>query len=515
MKLLQQLLCELEYDKIIGDVDVKIQSIHFNSQEVAQSSLFVANKGVKNDGHDYIMAAISAGASVVVCEKLPLNIVPAVTYIKVSDSSYALAIIASNFFDNPSRKIKLVGVTGTNGKTSTVYYLTSLFEQLYFPDRSYLGNYPGLVGMISTIENQVNNKRFSSTHTTPDAITINKLLSDMVDAGCEYCFMEVSSHAISQKRISGLDFDIAVFTNISRDHLDYHGTFENYLNTKKSFFDQLSPKAKAIVNIDDPEGYDIVRDSQAQHIPYGQRQASLYCGTIIRSSLDGLRIGFDGFCEHEGGHERITINTDLVGDFNLYNLLATFAVACELVVNEKKCLTSPVTRHSIIEALSTVPQVPGRFNVLKGKDGVVGIVDYAHTPDALLKVITSIGKFCDVTKDLIIVIGCGGNRDAGKRSIMAKIATENSRLSIFTSDNPRFENPESILDDMCLDLSNALTHKIQRITNREDAIHTAVELAGKGDIILIAGKGHENYQEIRSIRHPFDDFKTLKKILKI
>jgi UDP-N-acetylmuramoyl-L-alanyl-D-glutamate--2,6-diaminopimelate ligase len=515
MKLLKQLLFELEYDKIIGDVDVKIQSIHFNSQEVVKSSLFVANKGVKNDGHDYIMAAISAGASVVVCEKLPLNIVPEITYVKVSDSSYALAIIASNFFGNPSRKIKLVGVTGTNGKTSTVYYLTSLFEKLYFPDRSYPENYLGLVGMISTIENQVNNKRFPSTHTTPDAITINQLLSDMVDTGCEYCFMEVSSHAISQKRISGLDFDIAVFTNISRDHLDYHGTFENYLNTKKSFFDQLSPKAKAIVNIDDPDGCEIARDSQAQNITYGQRLASLYYGTIIRSSVDGLCIGFDGLWEDKGGLEEITMNTDLVGDFNLYNLLATFAVACELGIHEKNRLASPVTRHSILEALGTVPQVPGRFNVLKGKDGVFGIVDYAHTPDALSKVITSIGKFCDVEKDLVIVVGCGGNRDAGKRSIMAKIAAENSRLSIFTSDNPRFENPESILDDMCSDLGSDLAQKIKRITNREDAIRMAVESASKGEIILIAGKGHENYQEIQSVRHPFDDFKTLKKILKI
>ena len=502
MKLLKELLFELEYEKIIGDVDVKIQSIHFNSQEVVKSSLFVANKGVKNDGHDYIMAAISAGASVVVCEKLPLNIVSEITYVKVGDSSYALAIIASNFFDNPSRKIKLVGVTGTNGKTSTVYYLASLFTSLL-----------SRVGMLSTIENQIAERRFPSTHTTPDAITINQLFSDMVDAGCEYCFMEVSSHAIAQNRISGLDFDIAVFTNISRDHLDYHGTFENYLDTKKSFFDQLSPDATALINKDDKYHEHIKRDMSAKYQEYGLGVSNWYHASSIESTINGLSLslGVPNFQlpDHEADYlfdkYNISIATSLVGDFNAYNLLAAYSVACEFGVE----------KSLIKRGLNGIQAVPGRFNVLKGKDGVVGIVDYAHTPDALSKVISSIGKFCDVEKDLIIVVGCGGNRDAGKRSIMAKIAAENSSLSIFTSDNPRFENPESILDDMCADLESTLARKIKRITNREDAIRTAVESASKGEIVLIAGKGHENYQEIRSVRHPFDDFKILKKILKI
>ena len=497
MKLLKELLFELEYDKIIGDIDVKIKSIHFNSSQVVKLSLFVANKGVKNDGHNYIVDAISCGATVIVCEKLPINIVSGITYVKVADSSYALGIIASNFFNKPSKKIKLIGITGTNGKTSTTYYLTSLFSQ------NHVDSTGCKVGMISTIENQIHNLRFPTTHTTPDAVAINKLLSEMVDAGCEYCFMEVSSHAICQQRISGLDFDIAVFTNLTRDHLDYHKSFKNYLNVKKSFFDQLSPKATAIVNFDDDYGLAMLMDCPAgRQIKYGMKSnGCFYTGTILQNNIDGLTLKFDELDELES----VEMNTNLVGNFNAYNLLAAYAVWVELGFSKE--------RFKVL--VSSMGQVPGRFNLLRSKDGIIGVVDYAHTPDALSKVINSIGKFCDVKKDLIIVIGCGGNRDVGKRSIMGKIAAESSRLSIFTSDNPRFENPESILDDMCSDLGSMLDKKIKRITNREDAIRIAVESASKGQIILVAGKGHEKYQEIKGTYFPFDDFHTLKKILKI
>ena len=493
-KLIESNGFSLDYVKIIGESDVKIKSIHFDSSKVVKSSLFIANKGVKNDGHNYIMDAISAGASVIVCENLPLNIVPGITYVQVPEntSSYALGLLASSFFNNPSEKIKLVGVTGTNGKTSTVYYLTSLFKQLNFK-----------VGMISTIENQIDNLRFPSTHTTPDAITINQLLSDMVDAGCEYCFMEVSSHGIAQNRLTGLDFDIGVFTNISRDHLDYHGTFENYLNTKQSFFTNHIARldAKSIINFDNKyrqRMIEFILDAWPEYNNfdyYSMDESSLLdnYAHIVKDTIDGMTLEI-------GGDE---ITTNLVGEFNAYNLLVTYCVACHLGVD----------KSLIKRGLSSIQQVPGRFNVLKSKNSIVGIVDYAHTPDALSKVITSIRKFCDVEKDLIIVIGCGGNRDVGKRPLMGKVAADNCALSIFTSDNPRLEDPKSIIDDMCSDLSSEAIKKIKKIINREDAIRYAVDSASPGSIVLVAGKGHEKFQDSNGKKISFDDFSILQKLL--
>ncbi len=482
-RVLRDLLYNLKYVDILGSTDLVISQPCINSVNVVESSLFVALRGVNNDGHDFISHAISLGANSVLCESLPKDLEKKITYILVNDSASALSLISSNFFNNPSSKIKVIGITGTNGKTSTTYYLASLFRKL---------NYK--VGLISTIAYQIDLLTFSSTHTTPNAIVLNELLSKMVQAGCDYCFMEVSSHGISQKRISGLDFDLAVFTNISRDHLDYHTTFDNYLATKKNFFDHLSHQAKSIINIDDPYGSFMVHDSKSKKVFYSTKKQSHYNATLLQSEISGLVINIDGN----------EICTTLAGDFNIYNLLATYSVAIELGQNKLQ----------VLKLLSAILPVPGRFNTIKSNNGIFGIVDYAHTPDALIQVISSISNFSNPTKDLIIVIGCGGNRDQGKRADMAKIASENSRISIFTSDNPRLENPENILSDMLQGVADGHQNKVKKIVDRESAIYFAVKAATKGSIILVAGKGHETYQDINGQKIPFDDYKILKKFLK-
>tara|TARA_B100000902_G_C27253457_1_gene886536 strand:+ start:109 stop:1566 length:1458 start_codon:yes stop_codon:yes gene_type:complete len=480
---LRVLLYNLQYLDIIGSTYLTISQICINSSNVVLSSLFIALRGINNDGHDFINDAISSGANSVICESLPQDIDDRITYILVEDSSSALSVISSNFFQNPSSKIKLIGITGTNGKTSTTYYLASLFRKL---------NYK--VGLISTIENQIDSLTYSSTHTTPNAIVLNELLSQMVKVGCDYCFMEVSSHSISQKRIMGLDFDVAVFTNISRDHLDYHITFDNYLNTKKKFFNNLSSQATSIINIDDAYGSLMLNNSKSKKVFYSIQQKSHYNATLLKSEINGLVINIDGS----------EICTPLAGDFNTYNLLATYAVAIEL--GQKKL--------QVLNLLSSILPVPGRFNTIKSQNGIFGIIDYAHTPDALNQVISSISNFCNLIKDLIIVVGCGGNRDQGKRADMAKIASENSKITIFTSDNPRLENPESIINDMLEGVEKDFQNKVKKIVDREAAIHFAVKSAGTGSIILVVGKGHENYQDINGQKIPFDDYKILKKFLK-
>ena len=484
MKTLSKLLYNIKIDEILGDQSVQVSSIVFDSKKVIDASLFVAIKGSKIDGHDYIAHAISNGAHTIVCEFLPIKLNPEVTYIQVPNSSYSLGVLASNFYNNPSAQIKLIGVTGTNGKTSIATYLYELFQKLNFR-----------TGLISTIENKINNKVLVSNLTTPDPIEINSLLSLMIQEDCTYCFMEVSSHGIAQNRIAGLSFDIGVFSNITRDHLDYHNSFEEYLNTKKQFFDSLDESAKSIVNIDDTYASSMLIHTKSNKIFYGLNKNAHYNAFILESSLSGISLEI---CNTR-------INTMLVGDFNAYNILAVFAVASEL--NQSK--------HQVLNLLSTMSHVSGRFNIFQSENGITGIIDYAHTPDALLKVIKSISHFCTVERDLIIVVGCGGNRDKGKRALMGKIAFENSQKVIFTSDNPRFEKPEIIIEDMCIDLPDDLDGKIYKIINREEAINFAVHSASNGSIILVAGKGHEKFQEINGQKISFCDSQILKKLLKI
>tara|TARA_Y100001968_G_scaffold148681_1_gene135977 strand:- start:309 stop:1763 length:1455 start_codon:yes stop_codon:yes gene_type:complete len=483
MKLLRELLYGLDCESIIGNTNVGILNIQFNSKEVRSGDLFVAIQGKDYDGHNFIFNAIDSGAVVVVCENTPNKITDQATYIKVKNSSFALSILASNFFNNPSKNIKLIGVTGTNGKTSVVYYLFDLFKKL---------NYK--VGILSTIDQKIDNISNPSTHTTPNPLALNQALLSMVKKGCDFCFMEVSSHAINQHRIAGLHFDIAVFTNITRDHLDYHITFNNYINTKKSFFDSLSNQTVSIVNLDDEYGSKMLMDTESKKVFYSIKNKAHYQASILEDTITGLTMSIDD----------IQVSSELIGQFNAYNLLTAYSIARELGQDKIK----------ILEYLSSVQAPPGRFNIIRSEKGVIGIVDYAHTPDALKKVVLSISNFCTINKDLIIVVGCGGDRDRGKRSIIGKIASENSSLAIFTSDNPRSEDPNSIIEDMCADLSDILKNNVRKIINREEAIISAIQSASLGSIVLIAGKGHEKFQEINNQKIPFDDVQILKKILK-
>ena len=483
MKLLRELLYGLECQSIIGNTNVDILNIQFNSKEVRSGDLFVAIQGKHHDGHNFIVNAIDSGAVVVVCENIPNKITDQATYVTVKNSSFALSILASNFFNNPSKKIKLIGVTGTNGKTSVVYYLFDLFKKLNFK-----------VGILSTIDQKIDNISYPSTHTTPNPLVLNQALLSMVKKGCDFCFMEVSSHAINQHRIVGLHFDIAVFTNITRDHLDYHITFNNYINTKKSFFDSLSNQTVSIVNLDDEYGSKMLMDTESKKVFYSIKKKAHYQASIVEDTINGLTMSIDD----------IQVSSELIGQFNAYNLLTAYSIATELGQDKIK----------ILEYLSSVQAPPGRFNIIRSEKGVIGIVDYAHTPDALKKVVLSISNFCTINKDLIIVVGCGGDRDRGKRSIIGKIASENSSLAIFTSDNPRSEDPNSIIEDMCADLSGILKNNVRKIINREEAIISAIQSASVDSIVLIAGKGHEKFQEINNEKIPFDDVQILKKILK-
>ncbi|MBJ04813.1 MAG: UDP-N-acetylmuramoyl-L-alanyl-D-glutamate--2,6-diaminopimelate ligase [Flavobacteriales bacterium] len=484
MKKLCNILSNVDFQLIHGSDAIDIKSIHYHTSDIAKSALFFAIPGVNHNGHNFINKAISLGAIAIVCQEVPTNLDSKVTYLKVSDSSRALAVASSNFYNHPSKKLKLIGVTGTNGKTSTVYLLYNLFTYLNFK-----------VGLISTIENRINNNKLPSQLTTPNAVELNNLLSQMVEAGCQYCFMEVSSHAIQQNRIENLDFDIGVFTNLSRDHLDYHKTFELYRNVKKQFFNNLKLSASAIINLDDEESCGVVDNTLSKKIYYSLEQSADYYAKILQSDLNGLLMKID---DHE-------LSTNLIGDFNAYNILAAYAVACEL--NQQSNL--------VIRALSLAKSAPGRFNTLRTNSGLTAIIDYAHSPDALIQIISSISKFCTTKKNLITVIGCGGNRDKGKRSIMGKIVSQYSYKSIFTSDNPRFENPDSIINDMMSDLNDEIKENVHTITNRYDAISFAVKQAKKKSIILVVGKGHEKTQEINGVKTPFDDFKIVSKLLKI
>ena len=479
---IEEVLKRIDVVSVSGAKDRVISGVEFDSRKVKNGSLFVAVKGYKSDGHDYIGSAIESGASAIICEKLPENPEKGVTWIKTNDSARALGQAASNFFGNPSSSLKLVGVTGTNGKTTIATLLYRMFIRLGYK-----------CGLFSTVCNYINEKELEATHTTPDPVQLNRLLSEMVSEGCDFAFMEVSSHSADQKRIAGLKFVGGIFTNLTHDHLDYHKTFDNYLAAKKSFFDSLSPDAFALVNVDDRNGRVMLQNCQARHYTFSVRRMADYRCNILEQGFEGMGLKMQG--------EEIW--TRFIGDFNASNLLAVYAASELLGASQKEILT----------IISDLHPVSGRLEVIKSVGGISGIVDYAHTPDALLNVISTINKIREGGVQLITVVGAGGDRDRTKRPKMAAISAEGSTKIILTSDNPRTEDPETIIDEMEAGITPDLKKKVLRISNRHEAIKTAVMLANKGDVILIAGKGHETYQEIMGVRHHFDDREELRNAL--
>lgn len=472
--------------EIKGKEKISIADLFIDSRLVNNQSLFFALRGTQTDGHQYITTAISKGAVAIVCEEFPSEINPRITYVRVYDSSKTLGFASSAFFDYPSRKIKLVGITGTNGKTTTVTLLFRLINKL-----------GGKAGLISTVQNQIGEKVIPSTHTTPDAISINKLLSQMVEERCTHCFMEVSSHAIAQNRIEGIEFTGAIFSNITHDHLDYHKTFSEYIKAKKQFFDQLTPNAFALVNVDDKNGRVMVQNSKAKVHTYSLRSMANFKCKIIEQQPQGMLLNID----------QTEIWTRLIGSFNAYNILSVYATAMLLGLDKQEVLTE----------ISNMGPVNGRFENMIAPNGVMAVVDYAHTPDALENVISTIIKVKPEGNRIITVVGAGGNRDKTKRPIMTQVALAGSDLVVLTSDNPRNEDPNDIIADMKQGVEPSLVGKLLTITDRREAIRTACLLAQPGDIVLVAGKGHETYQEVKGVKHHFDDkeevaeiFKTLK-----
>jgi UDP-N-acetylmuramoyl-L-alanyl-D-glutamate--2,6-diaminopimelate ligase len=484
VKRLKDIVNKIRMTELSGPDDIAIHQLEFDSRKIIPGSLFIAIRGSSTDGHQYINQAIQQGAVAVLCEDLPAELNPSVTYIKVADSNYSMGVMASDFYDNPSSRLKLIGVTGTNGKTTTVTLLHELFLALGYHS-----------GLLSTIRNKINQTVLTSSYTTPDSIEINKLLAEMVAEGCAYCFMEVSSHAIDQQRIAGLTFRGGIFTNITHDHLDYHKTFDAYLKAKKSYFDILPKDAFALVNKDDSHGMVMVQNTEASVHSYALKSYADFKCRIMENQFQGLQLNIDGYsCWFK-----------LVGSFNAYNILASYAAAILLDQDKSKVLT----------ILSSLGPVDGRFNTLISKENVTAIVDYAHTPDALENVLETVHAIRKPGQKIITLAGAGGNRDATKRPVMARIACRLSDRVILTSDNPRFEEPEKIIDDMKAGVEPQHKAKVLIIINREEAIKTACSLAGPGDIVLIAGKGHENYQEIKGVKYPFDDTEVLKEILEI
>ncbi len=471
---IKDLIHGIAVEKIVGDLDVQISTLAFDSREVKSSTLFVATVGTLSDGHNYIDSAIEKGAVAVVCQSLPKVLNDAVAYIKVEDSTKALALLASNFYGNPSQDITLVGVTGTNGKTSIATLLYNVFRSLGYK-----------VGLLSTVCNFVDSRAIESTHTTPDAIQLNALLKEMVDCGCEFAFMEVSSHAVEQQRIYGLNFDGGVFTNLTRDHIDYHGTFQNYLKAKKAFFDMLGKDAFVLTNIDDKNGMVMLQNTKARKLTYALRTMADYKTRVLEDSLEGMTLEMNM-------HEVIL---PFVGRFNAYNLTAVFGVAVQLGFEEDE----------VLRVLSAQKTVSGRFETIQTSQGFTAIVDYAHTPDALENVLETINEVRSGNGTLYTVVGCGGNRDKGKRPMMAKVAAELSDKLILTSDNPRNEDPQSIIDDMLQGIDPVQMKKTLVIVDRAQAIRTACMMATKGDVLLVAGKGHEDYQIVNGVKHHFDD----------
>ena len=480
---LKDILTNCNLLDIVGEKDVDVIDITFDSRKVSQGTLFFAVKGTQVDGHDYIEGAVEKGASVIVCERLPRKQAENVTYVKVDNSAYVLGVGASNFFGNPSKKLKLVGVTGTNGKTTIATLLYRLFTEAGY-----------ICGLLSTIENIINREVVPSTHTTPDPIELNTLLQQMVDKGCEYAFMEVSSHSVAQDRIAGLHFAGGIFTNLTHDHLDYHKTMANYRNAKKKFFDSLPQSAFALTNLDDKNGAFMLQNTQARKLTYALKHDADFKGVILESHFDGMLLKVNG----------TEMFTQLVGGFNASNLLAIYGAATALGFNKDELLVE----------ISKLHGANGRFDMVHSEKGIVGIVDYAHTPDALENVLVTINEVRCHKETLITVVGCGGNRDTTKRPEMAAVAVKLSDRVILTSDNPRNEDPDEIIRQMKAGVAEEDQGKVLSITNRREAIRTAVALAKRGDIILLAGKGHENYQEIKGVKNHLDDKEVLSEALK-
>jgi len=484
MQLLKDILYKTRIEEIIGSTNVPIENISFDSRTIKNNYLFIATKGEQVDGHQFILTATQNGAIAIVCEKLPETLQTNVTYIRVKNSTEALGIIASNFYNNPSDKIKLIGVTGTNGKTTTATLLYNLFTELGFS-----------CGLLSTVVNKISNKDIKATHTTPDAITLNKLLNEMVLQNCTYCFMEVSSHAVVQNRIYGLNFSGAIFTNITHDHLDYHKTFDEYIKAKKGFFDMLNENAFALVNKDDKNAMVMLQNTKAKKYTFSLQTMADFNTKIIESQLNGMLLNINGN----------ELWTKLIGRFNAYNILGIYATSVLLNIDKLEALT----------AISKLNSVDGRFQHIKTNSGISAIVDYAHTPDALKNVLNTIKEIRTGNENVITIVGCGGNRDKDKRPLMAKIACELSNKVILTSDNPRNENPDEIINEMKKGIEHIHFKKAISITDRKEAIKTACLLAKPNDIILVAGKGHEKYQEIKGEKFPFDDLQVIKETLKM
>lgn len=481
---LKDILYKVSITSTSGDMNLDVKGVCFDSRAVRNGFLFVAIKGTQSDGHQFIRQAITSGAIAVVCQELPDELSSNVTFVTVKDSSHALGLIACNFYGNPSSKLKLTGVTGTNGKTTVATLLYKLFTSMGYK-----------VGLLSTVENKIVDKVLPTTHTTPDPIRINELLIQMLEAGCTHCFMEVSSHAVAQGRIEGLRFTGAIFTNITHDHLDYHRTFESYIRAKKGFFDGLPGDAFAIVNVDDKRGMVMLQNTKAKKQTYALKKMADFKGKIVTNSIEGLEL--------EIANRNVWFK--LVGDFNAYNLLSVYGAACLLGEDPE----------TVLMKLSSLTSASGRFEVVLPGSRFTAIVDYAHTPDALKNVLETIAHFRTGQEQVISIVGCGGNRDKTKRPLMAAIACKYSDKVIFTSDNPRDEDPMEIIREMQKGVGPTEARKTLVMPDREEAIKTACMMAKPKDIILVAGKGHENYQEIKGVKHPFDDKEVVGRMLKM
>jgi UDP-N-acetylmuramoyl-L-alanyl-D-glutamate--2,6-diaminopimelate ligase len=483
VSLLKDILYKVIIESVHGSTDLTTEKIEFDSRKVSNNDVFVAIKGTLSDGHQFIDKAISLGASVIVCEVLPLTLSENCTYVKVQNSNQALAFLSANYYDNPSEKLKLVGITGTNGKTTIASLLYQMFKKAGYK-----------VGLLSTVKIMVDEVEYKATHTTPDSLTINKYLDEMVEIGCEFCFMEVSSHGIHQKRTESLHFEGGVFTNLSHDHLDYHETFAEYRDVKKSFFDGLPKSAFAITNVDDKNGEVMFQNTAARKKTYALKTYADFKAQILENQLTGLVLKIN--------NEEVW--TKLIGSFNAYNILAIYGVALELGIESTEAL----------RLLSELESVSGRFQFVISTTKITAIVDYAHTPDALENVLKTIENIRTKNEQLITIVGCGGDRDKTKRPIMANIAASLSDKAIFTSDNPRTENPQTIIEEMEAGVEGQNFKKTISILDRKQAIKTACQMANSGDIILIAGKGHETYQEINGVRQDFDDMQIVQELLK-
>jgi UDP-N-acetylmuramoyl-L-alanyl-D-glutamate--2,6-diaminopimelate ligase len=485
VKLLSDILYKVKLLAVDGNTNLSISDVQIDSRKVQKGSLFVAVKGVAVDGHQFIQKALDQGAAAIVCEEMPAERILSVTYVQTSNSAETAGILAHNFYGQPSHSIKLIGVTGTNGKTTIATLLYKLFSALGHK-----------CGLISTVENQIAGKVMPATHTTPDPVSLNALLAQMVDEGCSHAFMEVSSHAVDQRRIASLEFTGGIFSNITHDHLDYHGTFDEYIKAKKAFFDALPASGFAITNIDDKRGPVMLQNTAAKKYTYSLRSLADFKGKILENSLAGLQMTVN---DQE-------VHFRMIGEFNAYNLLAVYGAAICLGEN----------KQTVLQVLSNSTGAEGRFDyIISPREKIIGIVDYAHTPDALLNVLATIKKLRSGDEQVITVGGCGGDRDRAKRPVMGEVACAHSNKVIFTSDNPRSEDPLQILAEMETGLNTAARRKYVSIADRKQAIKTAVSMAQPEDILLIAGKGHEKYQEINGVKHHFDDKEVLKEMFEL